>query len=467
MYRAMKRLEVQTLRLGGLTVPEVADKAGVSLRTVNRILQEEAVRDPAETDAVRQGRMGRPSAVEPFRERLQQWLQAEPTVRTAVLLGRLRQEGYGGGKTAAYRLVQELRPARVLPGVVRFEAVAGEFSQHDFGTVTVEYTDGAREAVHFFASRLKYSRLIRVQLVPDERTETVCHGLVDAFGYFGGLPLLAVFDNPKTIVQTRRGAEVVWQEPFRRFCGEIGCVPSATWPRHPQEKGAVENLVGFVKGSFFKAERFRDRPELAERLEAWHRLVNDERPCRATGEVPRVRHLLELPRLRPLTLGPNGFTLKYARWVRTDGYCEFEGRRYFASLANAGQMATLHVGRNQVEIWLDLRQVAVHPREPVNGKYSLLPEQRGEVLRKRGARSYVKRQLLLDLCPAAEWWLTELRHRRPEWWRAEVDRLFELLEQVGEERMQQAFGAAAQAGTVGAEYLEAVLLGHTGSEVGA
>ena len=95
--------------------------------------------------------------------------------------------------------------------MVRFEAVAGEFSQHDFGTVTVEYTDGVREAVHFFASRLMYSRLIRVRLVPDERTETLCHGLVDAFGYFGGMPLLAVFDNPKTIVQTRRGSEVVWQ----------------------------------------------------------------------------------------------------------------------------------------------------------------------------------------------------------------------------------------------------------------
>jgi len=56
--------------------------------------------------------------------------------------------------------------------VVRSEGLPGEFSQHDFGQVDVEYVDGARQRIRFFASRLKYSRTIRVSLVPDEMTET-------------------------------------------------------------------------------------------------------------------------------------------------------------------------------------------------------------------------------------------------------------------------------------------------------
>ncbi len=39
--------------------------------------------------------------------------------------------------------------------MVRFEGMPGEFSQHDFGSVSVVYGDGTSEKVHFFASRLK------------------------------------------------------------------------------------------------------------------------------------------------------------------------------------------------------------------------------------------------------------------------------------------------------------------------
>ena len=55
--------------------------------------------------------------------------------------------------------------------------------------------------------------------------------------------------------------------------------------------------------------------------------------------------------------------------------------------------------------------------------------------------------------------MTELRHRRPALWREDVDRIFLLLEEHGEEAVRDALVAAARAATVGAEYLEAILLG--------
>jgi hypothetical protein len=48
---------------------------------------------------------------------------------------------------------------------VRFEGLPGEFSQHDFGHVDVTFVDGRKKRLHFFASRLKYSRYARVTLV--------------------------------------------------------------------------------------------------------------------------------------------------------------------------------------------------------------------------------------------------------------------------------------------------------------
>ena len=37
--------------------------------------------------------------------------------------------------------------------MVRFEGLAGEFSQNDFGPVRVKYDRGETEIVHFFAAR--------------------------------------------------------------------------------------------------------------------------------------------------------------------------------------------------------------------------------------------------------------------------------------------------------------------------
>ena len=78
-----------------------------------------------------------------------------------------------------------LRPKEVKP-LVRFEGLPVEFSQHDFGQVEVEFRDGSARRIHFFASRLKYSRWIRVSLVTDETVETLVRSLAQHLDSWGG-----------------------------------------------------------------------------------------------------------------------------------------------------------------------------------------------------------------------------------------------------------------------------------------
>lgn len=461
----MKRLQIQHLRGAGVPVKVAAAETGVSSRTVERVSSEEPIDDLAKHDERARSRLGRPSKLTAFEPQVKQWLEVEPELSSGAILERLREEGYDGGKSAAYALVRRHRAPKRAQGIVRFEAVPGEFSQHDFGQVDARYEDGTRERIKFFASRLKYSRLVRVRIVPDETTETVCHSLVDAFGYFGGMPLLAVFDNPRTIVTGRDGKHITWQETFAQFTVECGFSPHVTWPYRPQEKGSVENLVGYVKSSFFKAHVFRDRADLEAKLEAWHCRINDERPSRATGEVPRNRMLLESERLRPMKIDPLGFTLRYSRIVRTDGFVELFGLRYFAGFEAVGRTLTLRMTESHIFIHGPSGEPTVHPRFPANGKYSVLETQREELLVKDGARPYIKRQLLMDTCPAAEWFMTELRHRRPDQWQVEVDTLFTLLETHGEIAVRDALIEAARRGVVGSEYVVAILHGQASKEV--
>jgi hypothetical protein len=89
---------------------------------------------------------------------------------------------------------------------VRFEGVPGEFSQHDFGQGEGRYLDGTEERIHFFASRLKYSRWVDGRLVEDERIEALVRSLLAGFASFGGIVWVAVFDNPTTVTLGGRAA---------------------------------------------------------------------------------------------------------------------------------------------------------------------------------------------------------------------------------------------------------------------
>src|SRR5690606_29867970 len=142
MYDGMKRLQIQHLRWAGLTVERAAALAEVSSRTVERVSSEESIEDPMAHDRQASGRVGRPSKVAEHEEVVRAWLTAEPDLPSGAVLERLREDGYRGGKSAVYELVRKLRPPKAPDGVVRFEAVPGEFCQHDFGQLRVKYEDG-------------------------------------------------------------------------------------------------------------------------------------------------------------------------------------------------------------------------------------------------------------------------------------------------------------------------------------
>lgn len=120
--------------------------------------------------------------------------------------------------------------------MVRFEGVAGEFAQHDFGSLTVTYTDGKREKLCFYTGRMKYSRALHVQLASGETAECFLRGL-EAFGKaMGGLPQRNVVDNMKAAVISREwdpasGKERIrLNEHFAEFLKEAGVFAE---PAHP------------------------------------------------------------------------------------------------------------------------------------------------------------------------------------------------------------------------------------------
>jgi hypothetical protein len=284
--------------------------------------------------------------------------------------------------------------------LVRFEGLAGEFSQHDFGEVEVQYQNETTERVHFFASRLKYSRCVEIALVPDEKVETLVRALVDHLAAFGGVPLVAVFDRPKTIALQwgRDGVVTEWNPTFAGVALDLGLGVEVCWPYRPQEKGSVENLVSWVKGSFFKQRRFLDRADLERQLHDWLTTANTVRPSRATGVPPAMRIAEERARLRPLKVAPTDLTLRMPISVGPTGVVMHDGHPYSMPPDAIGLPGTLYLYRDRVRIVAG-RHGAEHVRQTVPGAGSILPEHRAQhVAATSGtrARRYLQRQHLIE-----------------------------------------------------------------------
>jgi transposase len=441
MWGMLKRHEVEVLLKAGHRKTEVARMSGVSLRSVKRIAQEEPVVHVDDQAERNQRQIGRPSRVQNFRKQVVGILQETPELPSLEILRRAREAGYQGGKTALYDLVASLRPKPARP-LVRFEGLPGEFSQHDFGEVDVQFLNGTRQRIHFFASRLKYSRWVCVSLVQDEKVETLVRTLAEHLASWGGRPLLCVFDRPKTIaLKWRKNGEVTeWNPVFAYATLEMGVGVELCWPYQARQKGSVENLVGFVKSSFFKVRRFYDLDDLAQQGRDWEGEVNEQRPCRATGIIPAVRLAEEAPRLRPLKVQPEELALRIAVYVGPTGTVLHDGHAYSMPPEAISMPATLYLYAQRVRIVAG-RYEAEHPRKFAAQEGSWLVEHRAAMISavsgKRGKR-YLKRQQLLALGEPALLYLTEIVHRRPREWFVDVDRLHQLLQSHGPEVLRRA-----------------------------
>jgi len=433
----LDRVRIWTLREAGHTLEEIAAAVGVGKSSVQRILKEPPITSPESAPTPQSRRIGRPSRVATLRDEARRILEAEPSLPTVEVLSRLRGLGYTGGKSAVYELVRGVRPEKGQAPQIRFEGVPGEFSQHDFGSVNVTYANGACEKIHFFASRLKYSRWTHVVTVPDEKVEPLIRALLQAFESFGGVPLRAVFDNPRTIVIGRSRGFIEWNPTFAHVPVDYGFGVELCWPRRANQKGSVENLVGWVKGSFFKVRRFHDRKDLDQQLLAWLDEVNRQRPSRATNEIPGERMKAERERLSPLPIPAADYPLRIAVTVRTTGFVEYEGIRYSMPPATIGIPGTLFLYPARVRIVTRDGSEVEHPRRPAVGHTSYRSEDRVAKLAAvhgERARLYQKRQEILELGPPAEKLLTEWVHHPRMNWKIQVEQLHELLLGHGPQR---------------------------------
>ena len=134
----LDRHAVQELLRAGMTPAVVAPQFQVSRRTIERIAREDRITANAVGVIRRAGgaepkAVGRPRVTEAIRARLQD-LVLEDAERPAGELARLlTEENTPLGLSTVYRVLRAVRATIPVSLLVRFDGVAGEFAQFDFG----------------------------------------------------------------------------------------------------------------------------------------------------------------------------------------------------------------------------------------------------------------------------------------------------------------------------------------------
>jgi len=447
----MARSTIHYLRKRGLTRTAIAGQVGCERHTVARVL--------AQPVDHRYARPPRSSPWAHWEPTVVGWLEADLPVKRMLELARAdATTPYTASAASWYRFVAGLKRVRAAAAapVIRFEGLAGEFLQVDWGEAWVPLgTEVVRRV--FLAARLKYSRTLAVRWTRRMTLEPLLRGLLAIAEELGGVPWAWVFDNMKTVTLGRGpDGQPRWNPAFARFAAELGFHPELCDPHAPQQKGTVENLVKFVKTNFLPGRTFVDDDDLGAQSAAWCAQKNGE-VSQAHRQIPRELLAEERKAFGPLRTTAATYGLYRVATVNRESLVRVDGNQYSVPTGHLGQAVDVRLLATDVVLSRDGVELARHARCTGRNERRRDPAHYTEALRHRPrARLVLERDTLCQLGPEVTAYVAAVCQRRRERMAAEIDALVALRDTAGPAVLRSTVARALAREAIGAEYLPAL-----------
>jgi transposase len=226
----------------GLNFSQIARELGIDPETVAKYARAESY--------PRRSSGARVSKLDLFKPLITRWLERHPYSATQIFQRLCQQEGYQGGFSILKDYVRRVRPVRH-PAYLTLHFDPGEAAQVDWGSAGSIALGATRRRLSFFVMVLCHSRMIYVEFTAGQSMEhfLACHQ--NAIEFFGGTPRAILIDNLKTgVLSHPLGEKAIFHPRYLDFAAHYGFEPRACTVRKGNEKGRVENGVGYVKKNF-------------------------------------------------------------------------------------------------------------------------------------------------------------------------------------------------------------------------
>jgi len=337
----------------GLNASQIAKTLTLDPRTVSHWLAQEHFRPRKPRQA--------PSKLDPFKPELVRLLERYP-YSAAQIFQRLRERGFDGGYSLVKAYVRTVRPRRHA-AFLTLAFAPGECAQVDWGSFGSVPVGQTHRQLSFFVMVLCYSRMLYVEFTVSQTMEhfLACHQ--HAFEFFGGIPHKLMVDNLKAAVLKRAVGEApVFNPKYLDFATHNGFTITPCNVGKGNEKGRVENGVGYVKKNFLAGLEMPDFSALNPAARQWLDTVANVRLHGATRETPTALWHTERPALRPLPLHP--FDIATVSQVRASRQFRItlETNRSSVPAHYAGHVLTLKTSPDRLGVYLGDQLIARHVR---------------------------------------------------------------------------------------------------------
>ena len=398
----------------------------------------------------------RGSKLDPFKGQIVRWLDTHPYSAQQVFQ-RLGEAGYEGGLTLVNMYVRRIRP-RQQEAFLKLDFAPGECAQVDWGEYGTIAVGSTRRRLSFFLMVLCYSRRMYLEFTVSQQMEffLACHE--NAFAAFGGVPHRLMVDNLKSAVLQRLvGVAPVLNPKYLDFARHWGFEISPCNVRAGNEKGRVENGVGYVKKNLLAGLMLPDFSGMQPAALAWLGTVANVRIHRETHQRPIDRFDDERALLLPLNAA--GFDLARVLMVRASKQFRvpLDSNHYTVPSRFAGQRLTLKAHADRVCIYDAQQLVARHPRSMDRHQDIEDPDHEQRLIEQR--KSAREQRLLVNflaLSPRAQAYREGLEAKRVNA-RVHLRKILALTELHGKEAVARALDDGLELQAFSSEYIANIL----------
>ena len=433
----------------GLSFNQIAAELGIDAETAAKYAR-------AEKFSPRSGAK-RASKLDAFKPLITRLLDRHPYTCTQILQ-RLREEGYEGGASILKEHVSVVRPVRH-PAFLSLAFAPGEAAQVDWGSAGTIAIGDTRRRLSFFVMVLCYSRMAYLEFTCGECLEHFLSCHQNALEFFGGTPGAVLIDNLKTgVVLHPFGEKAIFHPRYLDFAAHYGFEARACNVRKANEKGRVENFVGYVKKNFLAG---LDIPPglmaMNSASRQWLFSIANARIHAETRKVPAELFQIEKPALRPL---PDvAADTSVTRLVRVTNRCRVvvDTNRYSVPSRYASQRLTLKAFPDRLCLYHDHNMVASHPRSYERHRDFENPDHVRELLdQRRRAREAKWLLTFYSLSPQAEHYHQQLSARSLNA-RVHINKIVALADIYGADKVARAIDDAIASEAFASQYIENIL----------
>lgn len=432
----------------GLKAAQIAEELKLNPKTVEKWIAQPSF-TPRKSSK-------RPSKLDAFKGQIVAMLERHP-FSAQQILQQLHQQGYAGGYSILKEFVRLVRPPHK-PAFLMLEFAAGECVQVDWGQYGSVPVGSTRRRLSFFVMVLCYSRMIYVEFTLSETMDQFlsCHR--HALEFFGGVPQKVMIDNLKVgVVRHPLGEKALFNPRYLDFAAHYGFQPVACNVAKGNEKGRVENGVGYVKKNFLNGLEILSFPPVNPAAVPWRDTVANVRIHGETHEKPIVLFEKEKPLLKPLPVMP--YDCAVIQPASSNRCCRviFETNRYSVPYLYASQKLSLKIYPDQLYFFHNEKLIAAHPRSFDRRQNVAHPDHARELLAQRKqARDQTLLLAFLSLCPEAELYCRKLQEKRmnaPH----HIQKIVALSEIYGPDQVARAIQDAVRFEAIGCEYIANIL----------